>query len=145
MNIPKLPMAIVCAATAASCAQAEGVDAFHWSGKLKRGVNISCALEAPQEGKWGVVIQEEHFDVIRAAGFDSVRLPVRWNAHAGEEAPYAVDPAFLDRVGRHEHQILGARHPPMKPRTWPREGAITGTRMKVVMTSDMTRAIWRPS
>jgi len=73
-------------------------DAFHWAGLLKKGVNISCALEAPEEGKWGVVIEEEHIDAIKKAGFSSVRLPVRWNTHALEDAPYTVDPAFLKRV-----------------------------------------------
>jgi endoglucanase len=98
MTIAGLPVVIVCVAAAALSVQVEGRDAFHWSGKLKRGINISAALEAPEEGRWGVVIQEEHFDVIKAAGFDSVRLPVRWNTHAGDEAPYTVDPAFLRRV-----------------------------------------------
>jgi len=100
MTIAKLPVMIVCVATAAPCVRVTGapIDAFHWSGKLKRGVNISAALEAPEEGKWGVVIQEEHFDVIKATGFDSVRLPVRWNTHAGDETPYTVEPAFLKRV-----------------------------------------------
>ena len=98
MTVAGLLVMIVCVATAASSVHVEGRDAFHWSGKLKRGVNISAALEAPEEGKWGVVIREEHFDAIKAAGFDSVRLPVRWNTHAGDAAPYTVEPAFLKRV-----------------------------------------------
>jgi endoglucanase len=76
----------------------ENRDAFHWSRLLKKGVNISCALEAPQEGKWGVVIKEDHLQAIKDAGFSSIRLPVRWNAHAADEAPYTVDPEFFKRV-----------------------------------------------
>jgi endoglucanase len=33
-----------------------------------------------------------------AAGFTSVRLPVRWSNHAGVEAPFTIDAAFLTRV-----------------------------------------------
>jgi endoglucanase len=55
-------------------------------------------LEAPDEGEWGLTIQEEYFDLIKEAGFDFVRLPVRWNTHAHSEGPYIIDPVFFDRV-----------------------------------------------
>ena len=63
-----------------------------------RGINIGNALEAPKEGEWGVVIKEEYFDVIKTAGFDSVRTPVAWWAHAEESPPYQIDPKFFQRV-----------------------------------------------
>jgi aryl-phospho-beta-D-glucosidase BglC (GH1 family) len=63
-----------------------------------RGVNLANALEAPKEGDWGIVLKEEYFDRIKSAGFDSVRLPVRWPAHAETSPPYRIDPKFLDRV-----------------------------------------------
>jgi endoglucanase len=47
-----------------------------------------------------VRLEDRYFDLIQAAGFDSVRIPVRWSAHAAEEAPYAIDPVFFDRVER---------------------------------------------
>jgi endoglucanase len=65
---------------------------------LRRGVNLGNMLEAPSEGEWGLFVREEYFDLIQEAGFDFVRLPVRWNAHAEPEAPYTIDPAFFDRV-----------------------------------------------
>lgn len=65
---------------------------------FRRGVNLGNALEAPMEGAWGLVIQDEWMAIIRDAGFDHVRLPVRWSAHAGREAPYTIDPTFLARV-----------------------------------------------
>ena len=65
---------------------------------LHRGVNMGNMLEAPNEGEWGLTVQEEYFDLISDAGFDFVRLPVRWNAHAGTEWPYTVDPAFFARI-----------------------------------------------
>jgi endoglucanase len=63
-----------------------------------RGINLGNALEAPREGDWGVTLKEEYFEKIAAAGFDSVRIPVRWSAHAGTSAPYLIDPKFFDRV-----------------------------------------------
>lgn len=65
---------------------------------LGRGVNLGNMLEAPREGEWGVRVEDEYFDLIQSAGFDSVRIPVRWSAHATKEAPYTIDPKFLDRV-----------------------------------------------
>ena len=65
---------------------------------LRRGINFGNMLESPQEGEWGLYVQEEYFDLIKEAGFDFVRLPVRWNTHAEEEWPYTVDPAFFERV-----------------------------------------------
>lgn len=78
--------------------QPEFPDAFAAKDALGRGVNMGNALEAPEEGDWGVEIKEEYFDLIREAGFDSVRIPVRWSAHAAEKAPYTIDPQFFTRV-----------------------------------------------
>jgi endoglucanase len=65
---------------------------------MRRGVNLGNALEAPNEGDWGYRIEAEHLQAITAAGFDGVRLPVRWDAHAAMAFPYAIDPRFLARV-----------------------------------------------
>lgn len=65
---------------------------------LHRGINFGNMLEAPTEGEWGLTVQEEYFDQVKQAGFDFVRLPVRWNAHAQQEAPYTIDPVFFTRV-----------------------------------------------
>ena len=55
-----------------------------------RGVNLGNALDAPKEGDWGVVLKEDYFQKISKAGFDSVRIPVRWSAHAETAAPFAL-------------------------------------------------------
>ena len=65
---------------------------------LHRGVNFGNMLEAPNEGEWGLTVKDEYFDLVKEAGFDFVRLPVRWNAHAEEEYPYIIDPSFFARV-----------------------------------------------
>jgi endoglucanase len=66
--------------------------------RLGRGVNLGNALEAPTEGEWGVTLQEHYFPAIRQAGFDSVRIPIRFSAHALAEAPYTIDAVFFERV-----------------------------------------------
>ncbi len=55
---------------------------------LLRGINFGNMLEAPNEGEWGLTVQEEYFDLVKEAGFDFVRLPVRWSTHAEQEWPY---------------------------------------------------------
>jgi aryl-phospho-beta-D-glucosidase BglC (GH1 family) len=71
-----------------------------------RGVNLGNALESPKEGDWGVVLKEEYFEKIAKAGFDNVRIPVRWSAHADKSAPYKIDKKFFDRVDRAVNQAL---------------------------------------
>jgi len=65
---------------------------------LQRGINLGNMLEAPNEGEWGLRVQEEYFDLIKEAGFDFVRLPLRWNTHAEASTPYTIDPSFFFRV-----------------------------------------------
>ncbi|QGZ95692.1 glycoside hydrolase family 5 protein [Terricaulis silvestris] len=50
---------------------------------MRRGVNLGNALEAPNEGEWGYRIEDAHLRAIADAGFDGVRLPVRWDARPG--------------------------------------------------------------
>jgi endoglucanase len=73
-------------------------DAFAMNRRIGRGVNFGDALEAPKEGEWGVVLKDEYFLEAKLAGFDAIRLPVRWNAHALETAPFTIDPSFFARV-----------------------------------------------
>jgi endoglucanase len=72
--------------------------AFALNRRLGRGINLGNALEAPKEGAWGVRLEAEYFRRIREAGFQSVRLPIRWSAHAAAQPPYTIDPAFFQRV-----------------------------------------------
>lgn len=63
-----------------------------------RGINLGNGLDAPTEGAWGVHLSDKHFDLVKSAGLDHVRLPVRFSAHAAATAPYTIDPAFFARV-----------------------------------------------
>lgn len=73
-------------------------DAFEINQILGKGMNLGNALEAPVEGDWGMVIQEEYLDLIADAGFESVRIPIQWNAHAQPYPPYTVNTSIFDRV-----------------------------------------------
>jgi endoglucanase len=77
---------------------AEPLNRFEQGKRLGRGVNLGNALEAPREGAWGVTLKEEYFQLIAEAGFDTVRVPIRWSAHADAEPPYTVNETFFQRV-----------------------------------------------
>jgi endoglucanase len=67
--------------------------------RLGRGVNLGNALEAPNsEGEWGMVIEDRFFEIIAAGGFDSVRIPIRWDTRAAATSPWTIQPSFFDRV-----------------------------------------------
>lgn len=53
-------------------ANGQTVDPFEQNRKLGKGVNLGNALEAPSEGEWGMVVQEEFIQLITEAGFDAV-------------------------------------------------------------------------
>ncbi len=65
---------------------------------LRRGMNLANMLEAPNEGDWGLEVRPEYFGPIKGAGFDFVRLPIRWSAHADSAPPYTISPSFFARV-----------------------------------------------
>jgi endoglucanase len=65
---------------------------------LKRGMNFGDAMDAPNEGDWGWTISASDFEVVRQAGFDHVRIPMRIASHAAGEAPYWIEKRFLHRM-----------------------------------------------
>ena len=71
---------------------------FERNAALGRGINLGSALDAPVEGDWGLTLEAGHFDAVAAAGFDSVRVPVRFAAHAAAEPPHAIAGPLLERV-----------------------------------------------
>lgn len=79
-------------------ARADLTNPAEYNKALGRGINLGNALEAPREGEWGMTLEADYFARIKDAGFNSVRIPVRWSAHAARNAPYTIDPAFLKRV-----------------------------------------------
>jgi len=51
--------------------------------RFERGVNVGGALDR-RDGRPGWEVRPEHLAIIAAAGFDFVRLPVRWWGHPPE-------------------------------------------------------------
>jgi len=62
---------------------------------VKRCVNLSNGLDAPFEGAWGYRIKDAHIAAIANDGFDTIRLPVRFQAGYSNGQ---INPAMLDRV-----------------------------------------------
>lgn len=75
---------------------------------IRHGMNLGNALDSPTPGEWGVTIQPEYFDVIKNAGFDTVRIPVRFSAHADPNPPYLIDREFMLLVDSAIRQGLSA-------------------------------------
>jgi endoglucanase len=73
-------------------------DAFQVNKRIGRGINFGNALDAPSEGEWGLTLKEEYFDQIKSAGFNSVRIPIRWVAHTGPGPDFKIDPKFFERI-----------------------------------------------
>jgi len=75
-----------------------GAAATHAQPTLRRGMNFGDAMDAPNEGEWGVALQASDFQAVKDAGFDHVRIPMRVSAHAGRQPPFAIEPRFRARM-----------------------------------------------
>ena len=72
-------------------------------------INLGNHLEADSESSWGGKRAEAaDFARIAAAGFDTVRVPVRWANKTGDGPGYTIEPAWLDRVTEVVDQALAA-------------------------------------
>jgi endoglucanase len=90
----KLILAVLLASAVATPAPAK-TDSL----PVGRCVNMGNSLETPTEGAWGgKKIDAADFKRIADAGFDTIRLPVRWSTRAANTAPHTIDPAFMTRV-----------------------------------------------
>jgi endoglucanase len=72
--------------------------AYEQNRRLGRGINLGNALEAPQEGEWGMTLEEGFFSTIHQGGFSSIRVPINWANHAASDPPYLIEKAFFDRI-----------------------------------------------
>ena len=65
---------------------------------MQRCVNMGNSFEAPAGDPWGKPINPDDFATIRAKGFDTVRIPVRWTDYLSEGPDYKIEPDFLKQV-----------------------------------------------
>ncbi len=65
---------------------------------IRRCMNMGGALEAPREGDWGYKIRAEDFKRLKLAGFDTVRVPIKFSAHTDNNPPYRISPDLIKRV-----------------------------------------------
>ncbi|MDQ7018727.1 MAG: glycoside hydrolase family 5 protein [Robiginitomaculum sp.] len=86
-------LAVLIAASVPAQAKAQ-----HAAFPARRCVNLANALNAPKEGEWGYVIRDADLQRIARAGFDSVRVLIAWDQHAGAKPPYTIDPSFFARI-----------------------------------------------
>lgn len=66
--------------------------------EMTRCVNMGNALEAPNGATWGRLYGSEDYQRIAEAGFDTVRIPVRWSDYTGPAPDYRIHPDFADLV-----------------------------------------------
>ena len=71
--------------------------------RLGRGINMGNAWESTGNGAtadcgWNNCIQDNYFKIVKDAGFNSVRIPVRWNQDASNSSPYTLNSGRLSGV-----------------------------------------------
>ena len=78
--------------------------AWKMARKLGMGWNLGNHFDAHINGVSGETLwgnseaTQETFNKIKAAGFETVRIPVTWLGHIGEAPEYKIEEAWLDRV-----------------------------------------------
>lgn len=65
---------------------------------MRVGINMGNTFDAPNEGDWAPAAQRRYFEDFASAGFLHVRIPVTWQEHTAQTAPYAIEDDFIDRV-----------------------------------------------
>lgn len=83
--------------------------------RMDRGINLGNVLSAPYEGNWAPAVEESYFDDVKAVGFKTVRIPIRFDNqtttlasvnytdastgnYMGSDTDYSVNTAYLDRI-----------------------------------------------
>ena len=82
-------------ATAPVQVPAEARVAFERNRRLGAGINLNGVLDGNSNG---APLKAGSIKGIADAGFQSIRLPIRWASHVSKEAPYTIDPVFFKEV-----------------------------------------------
>jgi endoglucanase len=93
-----LPLLLILAIIHQISAQTLTIDELNK--KLGKGMNMGNMFEAPNETAWGNPFKDDYFKRIAELGFNSVRVPIRWDVpdRASQTSPYTVNPTFLARI-----------------------------------------------
>lgn len=63
------------------------------------GWNLGNTLEPPcGEGCWAPAATQSMINAVADAGFNTIRIPVAWDSHASQSAPYTINAFWLNRV-----------------------------------------------
>jgi endoglucanase len=73
---------------------------------FRRCMNIGNALDSPKDIPWDVEMDVSYFDAIKQAGFDCVRLPVRFSDYAKDEPGYILDEGFMIEIDGYVNYAL---------------------------------------
>jgi len=77
--------------------------------EMKLGWNLGNTLDAFPGGEtgWGnPLTTKQMIDAVKAAGFNTVRLPVTWKDHLGPAPDYSIDATWLARVQEVTNYVL---------------------------------------
>lgn len=74
---------------------------------LSKGLNIGNSLEAPKNQSWDVPIDISYFAIIKNAGFQSVRLPIRFSDYVDKSnSKYPLDETFMKQIDAYIDEAL---------------------------------------
>lgn len=72
--------------------------------KLGYGINMGNTFDATCETCWGAgPAKKEQVETLVKLGFQSIRLPVRWDIETSKEPPYTISTTYLNRI----REVLG--------------------------------------
>lgn len=74
--------------------------AFTMAGILKRGVNLGNDLDSPRGQNWGAIHDADDLARIARAGFDHVRIPIRWSDYCGPAPDFKLEEAIVARANK---------------------------------------------
>ncbi|AXU28558.1 TPA: glycoside hydrolase family 5 protein [Clostridioides difficile] len=74
--------------------------------KMQRGINIGNALESPKDFPWDVKMSNKFFDDIKDAGFDTVRIPVRFSDYTSDSDNFKIDEEFFKKIDKYVDYAL---------------------------------------
>lgn len=67
--------------------------------QMQKGINLGNTHEPPTEAGWNNPKAEEYyFDLYKEAGFDAIRIPVRWDGYTSTTSPFKITDYWLNRI-----------------------------------------------